>query len=327
MTATTRPTGRDGQHRTHLRFSSMESLGFDNPSSMWTESSSLAHARTAVLAPEPSKGRHQAEPDGIVAWQPQEVGRRLNGRDFRWSLLVGTGLLVAVAGVAAFWLYQQPARQAAASAAIVAREAAGLEVTLPALVAFNTTLGDNDSTANQADLFAVDAAARTLFDASADLDRGQAERRSAAAAASGAALDGIRLAGDTQAFQKAVIPILALPALETDPTLIALDEAARNFGEWQLRFDQVRTALPDGVLSDVTGQLDIISGELPWYMTRYVDALRADSQTEADAVLAHLGGRLEKVGSHMAGSIELIQQRVTDRVDEAITAIGRLLGS
>ena len=326
MTATTRPTGRSGQLRTRpLRFSSMESLGFDNPSSTWTENALVVQARTASVDSAPARGRHQAEADPISAWQPQEFGHRLDGRDFRWSLVVALTLLVAVAGAVAFWLYQGPAREAEASAALVAREASGLEETLPALIAFNSSLGDTASTASPADLFAVNAAARSLFDASGDLDQSQAAGRSAAAAASGAALDAIRLAGDTQAYQKAVSPILVLPALETDPTLIELDEAARNFGDWQLRYDQVLTALPDGVLTDVTDQLDIISGELASYLTQYVDALQADSKPDADAVLAHLGGRLDEVTAQLAASIERMKQRVTQRVDDALNTLSQLL--
>lgn len=305
----------------------MESLGFDNPSSTWTESPFAIQSGNASSIPSPSKGRHQAEADGIEAWQPQDFGRRLEGRDFRWSLLIAIIVMVTLAGSAAFWLYRQPARQAAASAAIVASEAAGLEETLPELVAFNASLGDNTSTASQADLFAIDAAARALFDASAGLDQSQAGARSAAAAASGAALDGIRLAGDTLAYQRAVTPILELPALETDPSMIELDEAARNFGDWQLRYDQVRTAMRDGVLTDVTDQLDIISSELASYLTQYVEALRADSQVDADAVLAHLGGRLDEVNAEMARAIDTVKQRVTDRVDEALTGLSQLLDS
>jgi hypothetical protein len=303
----------------------MESLGFDNPSSMWTENPFVVQARAASLDTAPSKGRHQADADPIASWQPQEFGRRLDGRDFRWSLLVGMAVLMAVAGAVGFWLYQRPARQSEASTAIVVEQANALQAALPDLTGFNSTLGDIDSPATQADLFAVDAAARALFDASANLDQGQSQRRSAAAAASGAVLDAIRLTGDTQAYQGAVAPILTLPVLETDPTLIELDEAARNFGEWQLRYDEVRTALPDGVLTDVTDQLDIISGELASYLTRYVDALRADSQADADAVLAHLDGRLGELNSLMTGSIHEIQQRVTERVDEAQVALNQLL--
>lgn len=304
----------------------MESLGFDNTSSMWTESSVVVQARVASQAePTASPGRHEAEPDPIAAWQPQEFGRGLDRRNFRWSVLALVVVIVAAAGAFAFWMYQQPARQAEASAAVVVDEAAGLREALPDLVTFNSTLGDAASTSDPADLFAVDSAARALFDVSADLDQNESDSRSAAAAAAGAALDGIRLAGDTQAFQNAVTPILLLPALETDPSLIELDEAARNFGEWQLRYDEVRTALPDGVLTDVTDQLDIISADLAGFLTRYLDALREDSQSDADAVLSELSALLEDVSAQMGQSIDTISERITDRIAEANASLDELL--
>lgn len=305
----------------------MESLGFDNTSSVWTESPLIVQARTDSQPTSASVGRHEAEHDPIAEWQPQDFGRRLDGRDFRWSLLLLVFAVVATAGAFGYWIYQQPARQAEASAAVVAEEAAGLREALPDLVAFSSTLDDKASSSQPEDLFTVDSAARALFDASAQLDQDDAESRSAAAAASGAALDGIRLAGDTRAYQNAVTPILVLPGLETDPSLIELDEAARSFGEWQLRYDEVRSALPDGVLTDVTEQLDIISADLATFLTRYLDALREDSQGDADAVLTELAGRLDGVSTQIGQSVATINERIATRVEEAQASLDELLGS
>lgn len=325
MTATTRPSGRNGQPSSRpLRFSSMESLGFDNTSSMWTESPHVVQARSGYRTTSASAGRHAAQSDSIAELQPTDFGIRLDEGNFRVGLLATIFVVLVAAGVLGFWISREPARQAEASAAAVAVQAEGLRDALLDLVAFNTTL-DEPSSSDSAGLFAVDSAARALFDASADLDRNDAESRSASAAASGAALDGIRLAGDTQAYQNAVIPLLVLPNLETDPSLIELDEAARNFGEWQLRFDEVRTALPEGALTDVTDQLDIISADLASYLTRYVDALREDSQSEADTVIAELSGRLADVNVQLAGAIDEIQVRITQRVEEAQLILEELL--
>lgn len=304
----------------------MESLGFDNTSSMWTESPLVVQARLGSQTEPKAMGRHEAEPDPIAGWQPQEFGRGLDRHDFRWSVLALVILVVAAAGAFAFWMYQQPVRDAEASAAMVADEAVGLREALPDLVVFNSTLGDTANTSDPADLFMVGSAARALFDVSADLDQSESESRSAAAAAAGAALDGIRLAGDTQAYQSAVTPLLLLPDLETDPSLIELDEAARNFGQWQLRYDEVRTALPDGVLTDVTDQLDIISADLASFLTRYLDALREDSQSDADAVLTELSGLLQDVSAQMGRSIDTISERISDRVAEANASLDELLG-
>jgi len=265
--------------------------------------------------------------DPLTAWEPTEFGgRRYDGSNFRLSLLVV--FLIAIAGVGAFayWLYQRPVVEATANAAAVASTATALDDSLPSLETFNATLVDSEPAADTADLFAVDAAARALFEASAALGNDSVQARSAAASAAGSALDGVRLAGDTHAYKMAVLPLLVTPSLETDPALVELDAAARSFGEWQLRFDAVRTALPEGVLPGVTEQLDVLSGDLNTILTGYLDALRSDDPSAVTPVIADLENRLTEVGALMSAAVEETQSRVTARIAETRAALSQLAG-
>jgi hypothetical protein len=304
----------------------MESLGFSNPSSTWSDTPEATNTSPYVEL----KGRHvapPAEPDTLADWQPEEFGGRLTGSNVRWSLTSLVLVVVAGLGALGFWLYQRPATQAAASATVAMAHAENLSDVLPDLEAFNASLLNPTEAADPATLFAVDAAARSLFEASGDLPTSDAKTRTAAATASSAALDGTRLAGDAHAYQLAVLPILVAPELETDPNLIELDEAARRFGEWQLLFNDVRNALPEGVMAPTTEQLDIISGEFASILSSYVDALRADDQGATEGVLAGLGSRLGEIAEQMASSVTDVQGRVSARVEEARAALEQLPSS
>jgi hypothetical protein len=322
MTATIKPVDRTGRARTRpIRFSSMESLGFSDAASTWSDSPA------PVLSP--STGRHLAPPpapDPLADWHPEAIGRRLDGANFRWSLLVVTLTIIGGLAYGGLWLYQRPAAQAQASVTAVASSAEDLEASLPLLEQFNEALSTADQTADTAGLFTVDDAARALFSASGDSPSTETAIRSDASGAAGSALDGVRLARDAHAYRLAVGPILIAPALETDPTLIELDEAARSFGAWQLHFDEVRTALTDTVLPGVTDQLDILSGDLTAILGDYVDALREDDMTAADAVVAGLSGHLASIEQSLVTAIEDVQTRVRTRIVETRQALASLLG-
>ena len=73
-----------------------------------------------------------------------------------------------------------------------------------------------------------------------------------------------------------MLPILAVPDFETDPALIALDDAAATFALWQTRFQDVTDALPAGMMNQLEAELTLISGNLQVLQTRYLDALRTD---------------------------------------------------
>ena len=324
MTATTKPPIRERRSHRPIRFSSMETLGFSNPSATWTDSPmSIPHTTPATSR----RGRHEApepEPMTVADWDPEDFGTRLSGRNIRWSIVTMVLMMLCGLGALAYWLYQRPAAQAEASLTSLSIEARALRDVLPILEAFSASLSTNEI-AGSNELFDVDTASRALFDASGELSGTGSDLRSSAAQAATSSLDAIRLAGDASAYRLAVTPILVAPELETDPTLIELDQAARDFGDWQLEFDEVRTALPDQIMTETTQQLDILSGDLAGILTRYMDALREDDQDAADVVLDDLNERLAAVLEQMITSLENIKSRVTERIDEAQTALSHVL--
>jgi hypothetical protein len=300
----------------------MESLGFSDASSTWSDN--------PIVVPfvEP-RGRHVAPPpppDLLADWQPEEIGSRLTGSNVRWGLISLLFVLAAGLAATAIWAYQRPAALAEASTEAVTAEATALATALPTLESFNVDLLVGDQTFISSDLFAVEGAARTLFQVSGDISSNESGVRSAATTAASAALDGVRILSDAQAYQMAIVPILVVPGLETDPALIELDEAARTFGDWQMRFDEVRTALPEGSMPKVTEQLDIVSGNLAATLTSYLDALRTDDRTAAASVVTELGVRLETVGTALTAALEDAQREVAGRIGETRQALDVLLG-
>ncbi len=325
MTATTKPPDNRTSTRRQLRFSSLETLGFSDATTTWSESP----LKTVETADEPQvqrRGRHEAEPDPLSDWHPEEIGRRLIGGNVRWSLVAVLVLVVAGAVALAYWLYQHPSAIEQASLATVTEHALALDASLSVLEEFNAALLEDTESTGTADLFALQGEARTLFNSSGALDGSATDLRAAALRAASSTLDGIRLADTAHSYRAAVLPILVAPRLETDPALIALDEAARQFGTWQLSFDQVRTALPDEVLPNVTQQLDILAGDLTSIMGRYVDALREDDANAANGALLEMSSRLAQIHSVLNNAIADIQERVSERVDESRESLDRILG-
>jgi hypothetical protein len=325
MTATTKPPDNRTSPRRPLRFSSLETLGFSDATTMWSDSP-LKTRETADKPEEERRGRHEAEPDPLSDWHPEEIGGRLIGGNVRWSLVAVLVLVVAGAAALAYWLYQRPSAIEQASLATVTEQALALDASLSALEEFNAGLLQDADSPGTADLFALEGEARTLFSSSGALDGSATELRAAALRAASSTLDGVRLADAAHSYRAAVRPILVAPRLETDPELIALDEAARQFGAWQLSFDQVRSALPDEVLPDVTRQLDILAGDLSSIMGRYVDALREDDENGANGALLELSSRISQIHNVMNDAIGDVHERVSGRVAEARESLDRLLG-
>lgn len=300
----------------------MESLGFTDTRSMWSD----RPIRVAVTPQPPPAPPAPAPPDdpSITDWEPSDIGTRLSGGNMRWSVLVAAVILMIGAGVAAYWLYQRPEAEAIAAEASLDVEVAALSDSLPRLEELSAAMASRSDDLAGIDITAVSEAARGLFDAGAALTDGAAEDRFLATGAASSALDGVRLAEETRAYSLAVTPILETPALETDPALIGLDDAVRSFGDWQLWFDDVRTALPDSVLPRVTERLDVLSGDLALALNRYVDALREDDRAAANAVVTDLGLRLGEVRSALDSAIGDIAVRIDNRIEETRDALGRL---
>lgn len=333
MTATIRPPERGSHTRGPLRVTSLETLGFSDAVSVWSDTRPRIPLTPSVPPVGDGRvvrrGRHEAppppEPDTVADWVPAEFGGRLTGSNIRWALVAVIVTLVAGAAVFGYWLYQRPGSLQEASTIEVTARATALETALPALEEFNSGLLTADPITGTSSLFAVESEARALFEASGGLATSQSELRRAASEAAASALDGIRLASETHSYRVAVLPILQIPDLVTDRSLIELDEAARSFGDWQLSFDNVRTALPESVMSDVTLRLDVLSTDLPSFLTSYVDALREDDSAAARTAVSDLSARLDEIGESLADSVEGIQTRVSLRIEETRQALHRLL--
>lgn len=302
----------------------MESLGFFEDTVTRTTSWTTGTGTAAPVA------QAVAEPrvDPFDTWEVTAVNKRLITGKIRWSTIIGVLMICAgIAGIAA-WFYQRPVELAKEALAEVAVSAQALEPALLLLQdANNQVLLDGSSaTSITSILLDVDGKARDLFESSASLSSSQTTARSRAADAATDALGASRLLGDSLAFQAAVVPILALPEFVTDPNLTALDEAARAFGEWQARFDGVRSALPDGVMSAVTVELAVISGELAATQSRYLDALRSDDPAAAAATFGELSARLEAAYELLNEGMAETQAKVTARIAGALAAIDSLVG-
>lgn len=318
MTATIKPPHRANAVQRRPRFSSLEVLGFSDATSVWSDA-------PASDAPKPS-GRHLALDSEIVADRPPEdFGGHLDGGNVRWWLVLSLiALVVGVAGLG-FWLYQRPAIQEQAAFEEVTRHAEALQSGIPLLEQFNADLLVADPTQGTSGLFDVEREARALFQASGDMTSAHGALRPASSRAAQAAIEGTKLAAESHIYRAAILPVLIAPGFETDRDLIELDEAARVFGEWQLSFDEVRTALPDGVLPDVTRQLDILSGDLNSILARYLDALRLDDVSAVEGVLADLNLRLTRADDALATALEDVQRRVNARIEETQIALDQIL--
>ncbi len=320
MTATTKASAKHKRRRSGTyRFIAMESLGFSDSVSTWSDS--------PVVVPMEVLDSEPAVTLTVVDQAPGDFGKRLDGRDVRWGVLAVIAMLTLGVAIAALWLYRRPMAQAESSLRAVTAEATALEATLPELEAFNAALVEPGSDLSTYDVSTVGTSARRLFDLSGSLPGQDEAIRSAAAGAAGSALDGVRLAGNTRAYMLAVIPHLSAPGLETDPSRISLDDAARAFGDWQLSFDQMRRALPADVFSPVTDQIAAVSSDLPGVLDDYVEALRLDDQPGAARVLSDLDGELGAISVTLAQAVADVHERVDGRIAETRAALAAVIGS
>ena len=303
----------------------MESLGFFEDSvtrTTWSNGTVVTSpgAQTATVA--------QPQVDPFDDWQTTAIEKRLVTGNIRWSSIIGVLLICAgVAGIAA-WFYQRPVELAKEALTELAVTAQALEPALLLLQDANDQVlfDGSGATSITSILLDVDGKARDLFESSAALPSSQTTARSRAADAASEAIDASRLLGDSLAFRAALVPVLALPEFVTDPNLIALDEAARAFGEWQARFDGVRSALPAGVMSPVSTDLAIISSELGATQSRYLDALRSDDPAAAAATFDELSARLETAYLVLSEELAETQARVSVMIASALAAIDLLVG-
>ncbi len=297
----------------------MESLGFFEESV----------ARSTSWSAAPTEESHSAgtRPDPFETWENTAVQKRLVTGRIRWSSVVGVLMMCAgIAGIAA-WIQQRPIELAQDALNEVMVAAATLEPALLDLDGVTPMLTSESGSARVAPaVIAVEEAARGLFEASIGLNSSQSTARALAERAVNDALAASRMTGESAAFHAAVAPILAPPSLMTDPSLVELDEAAREFGEWQTHFDAVRLALADSVMSRTTVELAVISGDLPSTLSNYLDALRTDDLARATAVLDDLTLRLRAAGEVMATEAVEVETRTSQLIDDALTSVRALLG-
>jgi hypothetical protein len=297
----------------------METLGFSDAASQWSDGPPTDPNRP----PGPPLAVTD-RPGSLADWKPEEVRRELDRGNFRWSILIVLAVIIASLGYFGYWLFQRPAAQTETAMMDLEARAAALADSLPALEEFNDSLILPDPGTEPVQLSELENAARSLFNTSAELPEDRTAARSAAVGAAETALDGIRLTRGAHAYRLAVAPLLVTPDLETDPVLIALDEAARSFGDWQLQFDQVRSALPDQVLPEVTERMGLLSTELTDTMTAYVDALRADDMAAAESVLTGLDMDLDALNDFLVIELDAVQEQVELRIAETKSVLAEL---
>lgn len=303
----------------------MESLGFIEED--LTRVSSWQTPPTVSPGSE-STPSQVAKVDPFDDWSPTEVGRGLLTGRVRWTVLVGVVMMCAgIAGVAA-WIYQRPAELARDALVELETTAGALQPAVLALHAANDHLLsplDRTSSHTQS-LLEVDKRARALYEASASLTAAQSSDRVLAADAASAALEASATLRDGLGYRAGIVPILAMPELQTDPQLIELDEAALAFGEWQAQFDAVLTALPEQILAPLTAELASISGTLESSRMLYLDALRNDDPDAAQAVLDTLQGRLSAAETLLEEELVGVHARVALRIEASLAAIDSLVG-
>jgi len=310
----------------------MEVLGFidlPGPAPTWT---TTQDGQTSEERPAPEQPESPVTGAALADWRPAPFNAELVNRRIRRGSVIGAALVAAVLGAAGYWAYIQPGRAAAAALADATAEAAALNTHLGALHALGEALAEAPTAdisltpALTPALSAADEQARALFDASAALPPSMSDSRMSAADAASDVLDATRLIGDAAANRTAVAPILAAPTLETDSAAVSISEAALAFGDWHARFDEVRSALPTGALSEVSAELELVSAALGGYRTRYLDAIRADDRGAAKAALESLSKRLEDAANLLSRSTAEAWDRAAARLSSASKSIETLLG-
>jgi hypothetical protein len=266
----------------------------------------------------------------LEEWAPQAFGsKHMGGRRFRWPmlLLLITGTL-AMAGVG-YWLYRQPADEAATARGEVRSEAEALTVALEDVSPLVDDLDlDRLPEANRdASVYlAMGDRARSMFAASADLPADDSSGRSVAAEAAGLAIDASKQLMDITTYRTALEPALILPLLDTDPDLTDLATATDAFTQWRTAFEAVSTALPDNVAPQASAALDRLTANLDQTQAAYLDALGTDNRGAAVEALGALRADLQEVRHAMITDVGAVSVAVSGLIDQAQDDLARLLG-
>lgn len=314
----------------------MDSLGFTDRRDTWSDSiyldvealelqllSSDSTAPATVPVPQ-KRGRHEAipeAPDPFDDWAPQPMVRRLERGNTRWTTILSVLLLLTSVATSVYWFgYEQPRVESLRAVQATASAAQELNAQLSAVPPSTASQGWEEVRAG-----AIEVAARELFETAGALPDKEAEMRRASISASNDALALVSLLNEVNGYRSATNVVLVPPALQTDPELIELDEAARSFGDWQARFESGLSVLRSNEFADVDRRLETLASRLPVALQDYVDALREDDMAGAQAVVDAISGELDGIGLEIETSLETIRARTADLAAEARTALAPLV--
>ncbi len=297
----------------------MESLGFiDKPAqaSTWATSSTMVKESPREPAPPEQSDRFFED------WSSAEVGKKLHTRNIRWGVILITILTISLLGFAGYWIYQQPARNAAAAAENLSVSANALRPDVAALLSLDLT---TDFEAVVALLPATEQNARDLFNTSGTLPSSMGSDRLLAADAAGEVLEAARSLNDAYSYRAAVIPILALPNLETDPALIELEEAAQTFSTWQAKFVNTSDSLPTGTMGAVGESLLEFAPTLADTQRTYLDALRENDPATAALVVSGLTETLGSFEALLESTMTQVAAEAREQLEAADFGLSQLL--
>jgi hypothetical protein len=242
-------------------------------------------------------------------------------------LLVIT-LILTMAAVG-YWLYRQPADDAAAALGAVRSEAEALTVALDEVAPLVDDLDlDRLPEANRdASVYlAMGDRARSMFAASAELPSEDSSGRSIAAEAAGMAIDASKQLMDITTYRTALEPALTLPLLDTDPDLTDLATATDAFTQWRTGFESVRAALPVDMAPQASAALDRLSSSLEQTQAAYLDAIGTDNRGAAVEALGALRAELQEVRHAMLTDVGDVSEAVSALIDQAREDLTGLLG-
>lgn len=332
-------TAKTHRRPKRMRNSVMESLGFtETPSVYYVSHPSTPPRRPTRLVSTSTRpaitveemwDTTELETDSMIDWLPIDIDKRRLNKRIRWPMMLMWVLILAVLGFGGYSIYRAPSNAAAVALSRVAEDAAALDSTLDQFEAATdavTPEAPEISTDLGASTTAVDGASRALFFSSADVPASELTRRSAATDAATQALDASKTLSTTAAYLGAVGPIMTGPALMTESELTDLATAATEFGEWRSRFDSVRKALPETVLSKVSAELAIISGQLDRIQSEYLDGLREQDEMAALTAIRELEGMLATTWTLLLDETESVKATIKSRIDNARSALDLLTG-
>lgn len=267
--------------------------------------------------------------ESMVDWAPVAVDKRKLNKRLRFKVIAIWLLILGTLGVGGFWLWQAPSASADRAIAEVTADAESLETALAPMLTATEALTPEfeEITLALADAAAtVDETSRELFAAAASLPDSELELRSNATDSATAAINASKQLTTTAAYLGAVVPIMTGPALETDPDLVELADAAAQFAAWQSHFDSVRGVLPVAVMTAVSRELETISADLGSIQSNYLDAVREGDRESALETIRSLEGRLSNAWSLLLTETETARASIIEIIVSAQTSLDLVAG-